>query len=395
MQVTKFWHFAAKLTLIESYVKIIVVIHGYFKILDTTVMLQNKKKLKAIELFTGAGGLSLGLHLSGWNITTAIEFDARSIATYKQNFPNTDIVQSDVRDIDFTKYLGIDLVAGGPPCQPFSVAGKQLASEDSRDMVPEFIRAIRESRPRTFLMENVAGLLTKKHQLYTAWIISQFQALGYTVHVSLLDAASYGVAQHRKRVFFIGVQKDASYTFPLPSHGLDSQKPFVSASQALVDVPFDEPNNAKVTYAKRPILRPSPWAGMLVNGKGRPINLNEPSRTIPASAGGNRTHILDPNGVLLDYHKYLKNGGKPRSGIVKGVRRLTVRESARLQSFPDTFHFIGSRSHQYKQVGNAVPPLLAKVVGESLIAGILGCSKEETLPVSVNGVQLSLLADFI
>ncbi len=353
-------------------------------------MFQTNGHLKAIELFAGAGGLSLGLHLSGWELLTAIEFDTRAANTYKHNFPNTNIIQSDVRDINFTKYLGIDLVAGGPPCQPFSVAGKQLANADSRNMVPEFIRAIREAKPRAFLMENVAGLLTKKHKHYVAWIVSQFQELGYTTYINLLDAASYGVAQHRKRVFFVGVQKDISYSFPTPSHGPNTLKPFVTAFQALTDTPFDEPNNAKVTYAKRPILRPSPWAGMLVNGKGRPINLNEPSRTIPASAGGNRTHILDPDKVLFNYHSHLRSGGKPRVGTVTGVRRLTVRESARLQSFPDTFHFTGARTNQYKQVGNAVPPLLAKAVGESLISGISG---KENTNVTTHDIQLSFLAE--
>lgn len=331
-------------------------------------MTYSTKSLSAIELFSGAGGLSLGLHMAGWNLITAIENDPKIVETYKHNLSTPNIINADIREIEFSEYHGIDLVAGGPPCQPFSVAGKQLANDDSRDMVPEFIRAVKEASPTVFLMENVPGLLTKKHQQYTTWIINQFQLLGYDVHVKLLNAASFGVAQNRKRVFFIGTKHGYSYSFPTPTHGLGTPNPLVSTAQILENVPFDMPNNAKVTYAKRPIMRRSPWAGMLVNGKGRPINLNQPSPTIPATAGGNRTHIIDPNGVLFKYHKHLMNGGEPRSGEVADVRRLTVRESARLQSFPDQFQFIGPRTKQYRQVGNAVPPLLAKAVGVSLIS---------------------------
>ena len=112
----------------------------------------------AIDLFSGAGGLSLGLHQTGWNVVAAVESDPWCVATYKRNFGETDI-SADVRGVDFSRFEGIDLVAGGPPCQPFSVAGKQLAKADPRDMMPQFVRAVREARPRAFLLENVAGLL--------------------------------------------------------------------------------------------------------------------------------------------------------------------------------------------------------------------------------------------
>ncbi|MFV9506296.1 MAG: DNA cytosine methyltransferase [Oscillochloridaceae bacterium umkhey_bin13] len=320
-----------------------------------------------IDLFAGAGGLSLGLHTARWKVVAAVEWDRAASQTYQANFPHTTMF-ADVRDVDFRAFYGVDLVAGGPPCQPFSVAGKQLSSADPRDMVPQFIRAVHEIRPRAFLMENVPGLLTQKNLLYVKRFIVQLEELGYSITYKKLLASHYGVPQDRERVFFIGMRDSeaATFVFPEPTHGFGRANPFVSVAKALQDTPYCEPNKAIVTYAKNPILRPSPWAGMLVNGQGRPLNEHEPSLTIPATAGGNRTHILDPQGVLLAYHAELMAGSKPRVGIVEGVRRLNMRESARLQSFPDDFIFHGTKTRQYMQIGNAIPPLLAEVVAKRL-----------------------------
>ena len=323
--------------------------------------------LKSLDLFAGAGGLSLGLHEAGWDTVAALEYDPDAAETYRKNFPAVRVLQEDVHKVDFTQWKGaVDLVAGGPPCQPFSVAGNQRAAEDPRDCIPQFIRAVREAQPRFFLMENVFGLMATRHEPYLDSTLASLRDLGYTVRAAVLDAADFGVPQHRRRLFVLGA-KDAIPDFPTPTHGQQGHKPYLTAGEALKDAPADVPNKAKVTYAKAPILRPSPYAGMLVNGGGRPINLAEPSQTMPASAGGNRTHIVDPDGVLLAYHTHLVSGGKARTGVVKGVRRLTVRESARLQSFPDTFEFYGKQSARYRQVGNAVPPLLAQAVGTALV----------------------------
>jgi DNA (cytosine-5)-methyltransferase 1 len=317
-------------------------------------------------LFAGAGGLSLGLKLAGWHTLLASDYDRAACETYRQNFDGVDVIEGDVRRADWQGLRGkIDLVAGGPPCQPFSVAGNQLAHQDDRDMLPEFVRAIREIRPKLLLMENVAGLTTSRNLPYLETKLDELRALGYDLHFKVLNSADFGVPQERLRVIVMGGLTTRPQ-FPRPSHGTKA-KPYVAARTALTDVPEDEPNRAIITYAKNPVIRPSPWAGMLVNGGGRPINLAEPSQTIPASAGGNRTHILDAFGVLFDYHSHLLAGGKPRNGIVPNVRRLTVRESARLQSFPDEFVFCGERSAKYRQVGNAVPPLLGKAVGKALM----------------------------
>jgi len=324
------------------------------------------KRIQAIDLFSGVGGLSLGLHEAGWEVIAGFECDEVAVENYRLNFPESDVYPDDVREIDFSKYKGIELVAGGPPCQPFSVAGKMLAKNDSRDMVPQFVRAVKEARPKAFMMENVPGLMTKRNFGYSEKIASELAELGYTVFVKVLTAYDYGVPQNRKRVFFVGFSEDTSFGFPMPTHGPGTKNEYCTVRAAIESAPQDEPNRAKVVYAQKPILRPSPFAGMLVNGQGRPINLDGASHTIPATAGGNRTHIYDPKGILKDYHKHLMSGGDPRKGQVDGVRRLTVRESAKIQSFPDKFKFTGKKSAQYRLVGNAVPPTLAKVVGKAV-----------------------------
>ena len=325
----------------------------------------------AVDLFAGAGGLSTGLASAGWDVVAAVELDKSACDTYEYNHRSTDLLRSDIREIDFHDFDGVDLIAGGPPCQPFSVAGKQLAKDDQRDMVPEFIRAVSQARPLAFIMENVPGLLAPRNHLYVSWVLEEFKRLGYSATFKVLQAPHYGVPQNRQRVFFVGFREARAYRFPTPTHGT-ALKPSVTVRKALENVPSDAVNSARVTYAQKPVMRPSPWAGMMVNGGGRPINLDGLSHTIPASAGGNRTHILDPDGVLLAYHSYLLEGGKPKIGVVEGVRRLTVRESARIQTFPDDYKFTGRKTAQYRQVGNAVPPLLAKAIGESVLETLSG-----------------------
>lgn len=321
--------------------------------------------MKAIDLFAGAGGLSLGLKNAGWDVVAAVEVDKYATATHHANFPATKGMRCDVRDVDWSKFRGVDLVAGGPPCQPFSVSGKQLGQEDLRDMVPEFLRIVSEVKPQAFIMENVKGLASVKFKDYLSNAIDDFKALGYRVHHTVLNSADYGVPQFRERLFIVGLRNDG-FEFPEPTHGPGRKNPWVTVAGAIHGAPYADPNLAKVVYCKNPILRKSPNAGMLVNGKGRPLNLSLPSLTIPASAGGNRTHIIDNDNVLLEYHSLLLKGGRSRTGLVAGCRRLNLRECARIQGFPDSFVFIGPKSKQYSQVGNAVPPLLAEVVCRSV-----------------------------
>lgn len=324
--------------------------------------------LTAIDVFAGAGGLSLGLKASGWSVEAAVEYDSSAMETHRRNFPETSHFTQDVREIDFARFRGIDLVAGGPPCQPFSVSGKRLGSFDVRDMVPEFVRAVSEAKPRAFVMENVAGLTASRFNDYLSDQIFALQSLGYAVFNKVLNAANYGVAQRRNRLFLVGIRQDQDrlFEFPDPTHDGSSEKPYVTVTDVLKEAPDDIPNAARVVYCKNPVLRKSPFAGMLFNGKGRPLENDGLAHTIPASAGGNRTHILDRQNLVREYHTQLIAGKAPRKGVLEGVRRLTVAESARIQSFPDSFSFIGKQSARYSQVGNAVPPKLAESVCQSV-----------------------------
>lgn len=324
--------------------------------------------MKAIDLFCGAGGLSLGLKTAGWDVVAAVEYERTAMDTHARNMPGVDHLCGDVREVNFKKYRGaVDLVAGGPPCQPFSVSGKQLGNDDLRDMVPQFVRAVREVKPKAFMLENVHGLATARFLPYLEEKVRELAKLGYKIQWKVLNAADYGVPQKRLRLIVVGMRDRDDFKFPNPTHGAGRKESHRTVAEALSDCPEDEPNRARVVYAKNPILRRSPFAGMLLNGKGRPLDMDAPSFTIPASAGGNRTHILDPDGVLRKYHAHLMRGGKPRQGDVEGCARLTVKQSARLQTFPDWFEFVGRRNQRYTQIGNAVPPAFAAVVAKQVL----------------------------
>jgi DNA (cytosine-5)-methyltransferase 1 len=329
-----------------------------------------REKLVCVDLFSGAGGLSIGLDQAGFNSCLAVEVAEDCCETYAARFSKAHLDPKPIQDVKFAAYDGVDLVAGGPPCQPFSSGGKRLAAADHRDMVPQFIRAVKEARPRAFLMENVPGLFAETHTEYLHAAVAQFEAMGYRVTAKILNAADYGVPQKRRRGFLVGL-KSGRFSFPPATHGTGADRPHVPSGQVVsAREVFGVPNPSKVFYAKRPDLRPSPYDGHIFNGGGRPIDLSAPCHTILASAGGNKTHFVDPLGEAPRYHSHLMRGGKPRRGQLEGARRLTVEESALLQTFPPGMQFSGSRSSQYTQIGNAVPPLLAEVLGRALIEAL-------------------------
>jgi DNA (cytosine-5)-methyltransferase 1 len=324
--------------------------------------------LKALDLFAGAGGLSLGLIEAGLDVVAAVECDGAAAATYRSLHPNTTILEQDINTVDLSPFRGeIELVAGGPPCQPFSTGGLRRGVDDPRNGVPAMLAAIELLQPRAVLLENVPGLAGTRARGYLLRLLRRLRMLGYEPEHRILDAADYGVPQRRRRLVICATKKPG-FNFPEATHGPGAQRPWKVVSDVLDLVQtFGVANPSIVTYAKRPDLRPSPYDGHLFNGGGRPLDMGKPSRTILASAGGNKTHFLDCGGVVPDYHAHLMAGGKARRGRVTEARRLTVAESALLQSFEPSTAFIGSRSQQYSQIGNAVPPLLAEAIGRSLL----------------------------
>lgn len=329
--------------------------------------------LLAIDLFAGAGGLSLGLQAAGFSVGAAVESDPDACATFRSHHGGTTVFQQDISTVDFGEMRGcFALVAGGPPCQPFSVGGKRLAADDARNGIPQFLRAVAEIGPAAVLMENVAGMATAGKRPYLLYVIGQLERLGYTTAWRVLQAADYGVAQKRPRLFVVACRRPG-FSFPLPSHGPARGQPHRPAGTVIDgQQPVGQPNDAIVTYARRPSLRPGPYHGHLYNGGGRPIELSLPAPTLLASMGGNKTPWVDTLGIVPGYHAHLMSGGRPRQGRVPGARRITVEEAALVQGFPPGTTFAGPRSSRYRQVGNAVPPLLAEQLGRALARHLCG-----------------------
>jgi DNA (cytosine-5)-methyltransferase 1 len=238
-------------------------------------------------------------------------------------------------------------------------------------MIPAYVNAVSVIRPDAFMMENVPGLIASDRLAYLEQVIRRFEGLGYSVAWRVLNAADFGVPQKRRRLFVVGMRGRA-FRFPAATHGPGRSTPHVAVSDLLPDHQIGEPNPSKVFYAKTPDLRPSPYDGHIFNGGGRPIDRNQPCHTILASAGGNKTHFFDDQNLVPGYHRHLMRGGSPRTGVLPGARRLTVLESAVIQTFPEGVEFVGPRSAQYHQVGDAVPPLLAAVIARSLVRQMAG-----------------------
>ena len=322
--------------------------------------------MRGLDLFSGAGGLTLGLKDAGVETIAAVEKRQSALETFGSHTPSAERLCGDIRKMDFTAYSGrVDLVYGGPPCQPFSTGGLRRGTSDSRNMVPAFLKVVEEVQPEVVLMENVPGLATKKRIGYLNEILGSLRSLGYRPNWKVLYAADFGVPQKRRRLFIVAFQSHL-FWFPKPTYGPGLERAYVACGTVIEHEPKGVPPDCPVIYAKYPDIRKSPYAGHVYNGGGRPINLSEPCPTLLASAGGYKTHWVDTMDVAPRYHAHLAAGGDAWDGQVPGARRLTVEESALLQTFPPGFRFSGSRSEQYTQVGNAVPPLLASVLGREV-----------------------------
>jgi DNA (cytosine-5)-methyltransferase 1 len=375
--------------------------------------------MKSLELFAGGGGLGIGLHLAGFHPVKVIERDKHCCATIRANQDRgVDAVrrwrlfEGDVRDINFTEFEGkVKLLSGGPPCQPFSLGGRHRAHRDARDMFPEAIRALREIRPKAFIFENVKGLTRNAFRNYFEYIRLQLQypaltikpcetqadhharlerhhtgggksSLTYRIVTQLVNAANYGIPQKRERVFFVGIRQDLQvhWNFPAETHSIEgllwdqvhgdywdrhrvarkervapcdacsisSQKPMGEPWRTVRDAIGDLPN---------PERHPNKSAAYLNH------RFQDGARSYPGHTGS----PLDEPAKALKAGVHGVPGGENMLRKPDGsVRYFTVRESARLQTFPDGYEFMGSWSETMRQLGNAVPVELARLVGEDV-----------------------------
>lgn len=347
----------------------------------------NIKKRNSISLFTGAGGMDVGFSRAGFNVTWANEINADACKTYALNHEGV-MVCGDIKNyIDsLASFRGdADIVFGGPPCQGFSVAGKMDPNDERSKLIFSFMDVVEKVNPKAFVLENVKALavLDKWHPVRDM-LYSKAWELGYDfVEMVLLNATNFGVPQKRERMFFVGIKntKKSNKKLKKFSDYLDKYKkqasPVVKILNKLGPAGTDKnPSTckAKITLARAPIMRKSPYAGMLFNGAGRPIDALGYSNTLPASMGGNRTPIIDENHVfskgenwIEKYHKQLMNGEKPESVTIPSyLRRITTKEAAMIQTFPADYKFSGKDNSIYSQIGNAVPCDLAYAVGLAL-----------------------------
>jgi DNA (cytosine-5)-methyltransferase 1 len=343
-----------------------------------------------VSLYAGAGGMDIGFSLAGFRPTWVNELDHYAAATHESATRQLQAERPHLRGVlprvhtgslldipegDLPTAGSADLVIGGPPCQGFSVAGKMDPDDQRSIHVFHFMEMVGRVRPKAFVMENVKALFeNQRFSLIRERLADRAEELGYSAEMFLCNASHFGVPQARERMLFIGIL-DGSPSRPTPS----SKDNPPTVREALAQLPaFGMPGNdgicpAKVTPAKSPVMRRSPYAGMLFNGAGRPMDPDAPAPTVPASMGGNRTPIVDQEQLdtgtdpwVLKYHAHLRNGGKPRKSIPKRMRRLTVQEASAIQTFPLGMTWVGPQTVQFRQIGNAVPPRLALAAAENL-----------------------------
>lgn len=373
--------------------------------------------MKSIELFSGAGGLALGLEQAGFRTVALFERDADACAALRQNRPQWQVIQGDVRNVDFSQLGPVDLVAGGPPCQPFSMGGKARGHQDHRDMFPQAVRAVRELQPRAFIFENVRGLLRSAFADYVEFIRLQLAypqfpvsanvdwptnlrrlqrhhtsrthpgELIYRVTINLADAANFGVPQRRHRVFFVGFRSDLNvgWSFPAPTH---SQDELMRAKFVTGDYWTDHGLGGRPPMPPGQLQRKveSLRSGELLFTTARWRTVRDALRGLPAPhapspwtnhhyQAGARSYPGHTGSPLDEPAKALKAGDH---GVPGGenmlrqpdgtVRYFSVRESARIQTFPDDYVFPGSWTESMRQLGNAVPVALARIVATSVRA---------------------------
>ncbi len=303
--------------------------------------------MKIVSLFSGAGGLDLGLIQAGNEVIWANDIDSDAVASYKRNI-GEHIVCDDIKNINIASIPDADVVVGGFPCQGFSLANRLRTMEDDRNQLYRFFYdVIKEKQPKFFIAENVKGILSLGGGEAIKQIVSDFEEAGYITSVNLVNMANYGVPQTRQRVFIIGQRCDLSgekiFIFPSETHSKSGNlKPWISIKEAIGHYPDPDSDNDVLNHIY------SAYKVSYRNFTGHRItDPDKPSPTILARGNGK-------GGVCAIPH-------------YNGNRRLSIRESASIQTFPESFYFEGGMNSCYRQIGNAVPVLFARKLGEELI----------------------------
>jgi DNA (cytosine-5)-methyltransferase 1 len=310
-----------------------------------------------IEICSGAGGQAIGLERAGFEALAHVEFDRHACETLRLNRPDWNVVEGDVRDFSAKEFKGVDLLAGGVPCPPFSKAGKQLGSNDERDLFPEALRLVDECRPKAVMLENVRGFLDAVFTDYRMSLKKELKAMGYEASWHLLNASDFGVPQLRPRVVVVAIRKDLVSNFypPMP---LTDGIPTKTVGETLVD-----------------LMATNGWEGAFEWA----ANANE---IAPTLVGGSKKHggaDLGPTRARKAWAslgvegKSLGNEAPPKG--FKGTPRLTLRMTARIQGFPDDWQFAGGKTAAYRQIGNAFPPPVAYAVATRIRDAIKAATK--------------------
>jgi DNA (cytosine-5)-methyltransferase 1 len=339
--------------------------------------------------------MDVGFQQAGFDIIWANELMPHAAATYANNHAKGVMHAGNLMDVLETlpPPENVFCVLGGPPCQGFSVAGKMDLADERSQLVFSYMDVVKRLLPKVFVMENVKALASlSKFANVREELQRRAVRLGYDAQFHLLNAKDFGVPQSRERVFFIGFRKELQIRFDQRYFDpYRKEAPTVRAILNHLGPAGTEKNpltcKAKITLAARPVMRKSPYAGMMFNGLGRPINTDGVSCTLPASMGGNKTPVVDEAHVFggepswIDwYHARLMRGEPPlgMNDTPSSLRRLTLKEAVILQTFPADYEFAGPNSSQYTQIGNAVPCGLAFAVASAVLDAVM--RKEVTRP---------------
>ena len=350
-----------------------------------------------IDLFCGCGGFSLGFQQAGFNVRLGIDLWNDAATTYKHNFPTAVVQNEDIKSMSGKKIIDmlnipgneIDVIVGGPPCQGFSVSGKRNENDPRNALYKSFVQIVRSIQPKVFVMENVPGLVRLFDGKALESIVSDFSVLGHKVTHKIISADTYGVPQQRRRIFLIGVntekiRKTHEFVFPIQTNGNGTSDELLTCKDAISDldfVPDDRVLGENIDYQ---LPAETFYQKMMRSGSTSLLNHSITLHTAKTKEiiamvpdGGNyktlpqelwSTRKVNIAWTRMDSNKpcFTIDTGHNHHFHYRANRVPTVRESARIQSFPDTFEFIGIKTSQLKQVGNAVPPLLAEVIAREI-----------------------------